>query len=455
MTQVDKKSSKNYQRIVFHSILTFIGQQAMQVTDLLFCRNLGSVASATVGTSATFIAWFMIVGLGLVSSLEYFIPHSLGAQNEKKAHSYFYAGLATAMILSTVSMLGLLGLSHLVSFFGVNAEIQSSVQLFCSITAPSYFAIFMVPALRVELQARGHSHDSTYAFVFANLLNIFLNWVLVLGHLGAPAMGIRGSAYANVLSRFALLFYLMFRVWRVRSGLKSSLKISEVPYVKYMKNLLKMGLPTSLHMLFEMGAFVFVSTLAARLKPSQNAAHSISLTIASFVFMIPLGLSSAASITMSEALGKKQPGMARHFAGITIKIGMANALFISTCMVLLRRALVSLYTIDEETIRIGSNLILITAIFQFGDAMQVILAGCLRGVGETRVQAKINGIGHWLIGIPLGIILGFFFKLEIVGLWIGLCVGLFAVAGGLFLRWRKTATALEAEGLALSTTLSS
>ncbi len=429
--------NKEYWNIVFHSVVSYLGQSLMQLVDLLFCKHLGSAASATVGTATSLFAWFLIVGIGLISSLEYFIPHSIGANDEKKAHSYFYTGILVACVIALASTVSLVLLAQLTPALGVNPEIIPNVQMFCNVTALSYFPVFLIQSLRVELQARGYPDDATYAFLFGNILNIFLNWALVLGHAGFPAMGIKGSAISNLLSRFGILIYLGMRVYWVRSKISHPLKPSKVQYGTYAMNILKMGLPTSLHMLFEMGAFVFVSTLAARLIAIQNAAHTIAISLASFAFMIPLGISSAAALTMSKALGEKDAPRAAALGRRSIKLGMIYALFGSAIFIFGRFYIVSLYTADAETLRIGCQLLFIVAIFQFGDAMQTIIAGCLRGFGETKIQAIMNAIGHWGIGIPLGIYFGFYRHLEIKGLWIGLCIGLFSVAFGLWTRWHK------------------
>jgi len=428
---------KDYWNIVFHSVVTFLGQSLMPVVDLLFCRDLGSTASATVGTATALYAWFMIVGIGLVSSLEYFIPHAIGAKEERKAHAYYYTGIVIAVAVSIFSVVALMALVQGLEAVGINPDLRIPVRSFCEVIAASYLPVFLVPLLRVELQARGHPHDSTYAFAFANLFNILLNWMLVLGHAGFPAYGLVGSAWSNLLSRYALLAYLLFRVWRVRSKLEVRISAKTIEWKARTREILHMGMPTSLHLLFEVGAFALVGTLAARLPSAQNAAHAISISIASFVFMIPLGLSSAAALTMSRANGANAPLVAYRLGRKTLRLGLVYAVVGSVLIVLLRAPLMRIYTSDPETARIGGVLLLVTAIFQFGDSTQAILAGCIRGFGQTTIQAKINAVGHWMIGLPLGILLGFHFHHGIIGLWIGLCVGLFSVAGGLLAYWRR------------------
>ncbi len=437
--EVNQNQAPKYWDVVFHSVITFLGQSLMQVVDLIFCRDLGSLASATVGTATSFLAWFIILGMGLVSSLEYLIPHSLGAKNEKKAHEYFYAGLFVIALVSMVSTAGLILVAKLSPLYGMNPEIVAPVQQFCNIVSLSYLPVFLVPLFRIELQARGYPNVTTEALLYGNILNVFLNWVLVLGHLGCPALGLMGSAYANVLSRFAIFFYLFYRLYRARRGYAIQMKTRDIPIKTRAIEILKMGAPSSLHMMFEVGAFIFVGALASRLSSHENAAHAIAISIASFVFMIPAGMSSAAATTMSRALGERKRELSITLGRNTILLGLGYASLGSLIFLLARYPIVHAYTSDPDTLRMGAKLILIAAIFQFGDAMQVILAGCLRGLGETRVQATMNAIGHWLIGIPVGVVLAFHLHQGIVGLWIGLCIGLFTVAGLLYSRYQKLA----------------
>ena len=435
--ETEASLKKTYWNTVIHSVVTFMGQSMMQIVDLFFCGTLGSLASATVGTSCSLYAWFMIIGIGLVLSLEYWIPHSLGEKNEVKAHSFFYAGVVVALIVSAFSMIGFWFVAQHTGTLGVNPAIQSSVGSFGSIIALSYFPVFLIPTLRVELQARGYPHDTTYAFIVGNILNVFLNWALIHGHWGLPAFGLNGCAWANLLSRFGILFYLLIRVKKVRSALSIPVHWKTISYSHFITKILHMGLPTSFHMLFEMGAFILVGMLAAHLSPSQNAAHTITITLASFMFMIPLGMGSAAALTLSKLNGEKRRPLAVHYGKYTIRLGLLYASVGSFLLILFREPIFRIYSNDPETIRIGTSLLFIAALFQLGDTSQVILAGCLRGFGKTKIQAVINAIGHWVIGLPLGLLLGQYFHMQIRGYWIGLSTGLFSVALGLYYFWTK------------------
>ena len=424
----NRSGDPGYWPTLIHSAVSFLGQSLMQLVDLLFCRDLGSVASATVGTASTFFAWFMVIGIGIWLSLEFLIPHALGAKEEKKAGEYFRAGVALALLVALLSMVAMDLLTRSGSFYGMNPEIAGPVEHFSRILSLSFFPTFLIPVLRVQLQARGRPHDTTWAFAFGNLLNLFLNWALIFGHAGFPALGVTGSACSTLFSRLGVLAFLLFRLHQSRGHGPPLPAFSEVKWKLRLKTILRMGLPTSLQMLFEIGAFVFVSTMASRFATHDAAAHMIVITIASFTFMLPAGMGSAAALTMSHKLGARLPRDSVKLGDLTLLLGAAYGLLTSLTLLAFRRELIGCFTHDAKVLEVGASLLLIAAVFQIGDTLQVILSGCIRGFGETKIQAHANGIGHMAIGLPVGIYLGFVRNQGIHGLWIGLCAGLFSVA---------------------------
>ncbi len=431
------KKTPGYWPILITSATSYLGQSFMQVVDLFFCRDLGSTASATVGTSSTFFAWFMILGTAISSSLEYLIPHALGAKEEKKAGEYFFSGTALVLGISLISMAGMVLLARMGSLYGMNPEIATSVEGFSSILALSLFPTFMIPLVRIELQSRGFPNDTLYAFLIGNVLNAFLNWSLIYGHAGFPALGVNGSAWSTALSRTGILLFLLYRLFASQKRSHPFPPLHEVRWKLRIKTILRMGLPSAFHLLFEIGAFILVSLLASRLSTAETAAHAIAITIASLIFMLPAGMSSAAALTMGRKMGENLPREGTALGDRTLLVGFGYATLSSAMLLFFRHELIGFFTNDPGAASVTTSLLFITAIFQFGDVFQAILSGCIRGFGETTMQAKANGIGHWFFGIPAGLYFCFYRNLGVQGLWGGLCIGLFVVALILAVRYRN------------------
>ena len=277
-------------------------------------------------------------------------------------------------------------------------------------------------------------------------VNVFLNWVLIFGNLGAPELGVRGAAIASVsvqVLQLVLLvgyaawlpaarkYHLFQRFWRVDKA--------------ELKAVFLLGLPIGLTMVAEGGLFVASNVMMGWIGTVPLAAHGIALQLASITFMVHLGMSNAATIRVGQAKGRGDARWMRD-AGVTVMaVSLAVALLAVTVFVLFPGQLVGLYLDagDPETpalVAIATGLMFYAALFQLTDAMQVIGLGMLRGVQDTRVPMIIAAISYWLIGMPVAYGLAFVAGIGPAGLWLGLVSGL-TVAAALLMRrfWRGLA----------------
>jgi MATE family multidrug resistance protein len=209
-----------------------------------------------------------------------------------------------------------------------------------------------------------------------------------------------------------------------------------------MRHFWRVGLPSALQTTFEVGVFAFSTTLAGRLEPSLLAAHQVVLNIASVAFMVPYGLGSATAILVGRAIGEKNPRLAvqQGRRGIALGVGFMSGTAI--LFSLLPAPIVAIYTNQTSVISASLGIIWIAAVFQLSDGAQAVATGALRGASDTHSSAIANLLGHWGLGLPLGIYLCFFAGRSLAGLWIGLAVGLTAVAVGLLVAWRRREFAL-------------
>ena len=278
----------------------------------------------------------------------------------------------------------------------------------------------------------------------ANVINVAANWVLIYGRLGAPALGVDGAGWATCISRgyMALVLLAVIVHHDARHGRRLAY-ISHTIDLGRMQCLFRLGLPAALQVTLEVGVFSAATALAGKLAPVALAAHQITLNMASFTFMVPLGMSSAAAVRVGHAVGRRDPGGASRAGWTAVVLGTVFMAGAAAAFLLLPRPLLRLFTMDETVIGIGVSLLFVAAIFQMFDGLQGVLTGVLRGVGDTRTPMLWNLAGHWCFGLPFGYTLCFVWGVGVIGLWIGLSAGLIVVAVILLVVWTRRVRALH------------
>ena len=273
----------------------------------------------------------------------------------------------------------------------------------------SLLPLLVFTAMRRYLQALGLVRPIMATVISANLVNAFACWVLVFGHLGAPALGPAGVGMGD--ERLAPLHgRLPRRVHRrPRSGAirPASARLSLAPAWDHLRTLARLGLPAALQMLAEVGVFSVVTTLAARFDPAVLAAHQIALNSAAFTFMVPLGISSAAAVRVGQALGRGDLEGARRAGWTAFAVTIAFMSTTALAFLLVPETILRVFTSDTGVLASGVALLFIAAVFQLFDGTQVVLTGVLRGTGDTRTPMLANLVGYWVLGLPIGWLLCF------------------------------------------------
>jgi MATE family multidrug resistance protein len=276
------------------------------------------------------------------------------------------------------------------------------------------------------------------ALATANVLNAFVNWVLIFGHLGAPAMGVRGSAWATVSARAVMCAWLLVVIVRRERGRRPGL--FETPLrieAARMRRLVTLGLPAASQVTLEVGVFAAASALAARLPPAALAAHQIAINVASFTFMVPLGVASAGAVRVGQAVGRSDAAGAARAGWTALLFGTLFMACAASVFLLIPRALIGAFSEDVSVLQIGTSLLFVAAIFQLFDGLQGVATGVLRGLGDTRTPMLWNLAAHWFLGVPLGYTLCFTAGLGVVGLWWGLSLGLIICGVALVVVWSR------------------
>jgi MATE family multidrug resistance protein len=273
--------------------------------------------------------------------------------------------------------------------------------------------------------------------LLGNASNIFLNWILIYGRLGFPAMGAVGSAWSTTISRWAMTLVLGATAWPVLREIwrRPDRELLDLrPYL----HMLRIGIPIGVQIALEVWVFMTAGLLVGTMGSTSLSGHQIALNLASLSFMVPLGIGAAAATRVGNAIGRRDRDAARRSAIVSLALG-ALVMTISACVfAVFPRTLARIYSHDPEVIEAAAALLPIAAIFQVFDGTQAVGCGVLRGAGDTRAAAVINLLGYWVIALPIGAWLAFAFDLRARGLWWGLTSGLCLVAIALVIRIQRT-----------------
>ena len=285
--------------------------------------------------------------------------------------------------------------------------------------------IMSIICFRNYSEAQDAPWPAFWTGLIAVFLNIFLNWVLIYGNLGAPRLELDGAGIATVISRIVNL--LMLIVWlRLDRRFVESWPVrwlATVP-LNALKNMLKLGLPVGLQLLMEVGAFSSATLFMGLLGVTEMAAHQVAITCAATTFMVPLGISLAVAIRVGHVIGGGEPHRARRVGYSALGFTLILSSLFTTIFILFNQPLAFLFTDDHATGMMAAGLLVVAGFFQLFDGSQVLAIGSLRGCKDVNVPTWIIFCSYWLVGIPFGVVMAFPLEVGARGIWIGLAVAL-------------------------------
>jgi MATE family multidrug resistance protein len=425
-------------RVAIPVVLAELGWMAMGVVDTIMVGALGPQAIAASGVSNSLQMSLAIFGMGLLLGLDTLVAHAFGARRIDECNRWFWHGLALASMVAPLLVATSWGMLQLVPAMGFHPEVGPLVESYFGVLLWSGAPLVFYAAFRRYLQAIHAATPVMVALVTANLINAFGNWAFIHGHLGAPQMGLVGSAVATLVARIYLAGVLLIAVLYYNARRNSGL-LAGSPTIERTRvwQLVHLGFPAASTVALEVGVFAASTALAGKLAPVAAASHQIALNIASVAFMVPLGLASAGAVRVGHAVGALDRRRAAAAGWTAIFLGIVFMTIAASAFLLIPRTLIGLFTRDEAVLALGSSLLLVAAVFQLFDGVQGVTTGVLRGVADTRTPMMTNLAAHWMFGLPVGYALCFVFGFGVIGLWIGLSTGLIIAGAVLLYAWHR------------------
>lgn len=418
----------------------FVGQMMLSLADTIMVGRVGTVPLAAAALGHNISHLFLVSALGVSSAVAVLTSHAYGARNHRAAGEVLRHGMVLCFVLSLASaVLLVLGRDHL-TLLGQPEEVVIAASPYILLVAWSIMPALLSHVVKQFSEALAHPWKPMLILTGAVFLNIFLNWILIYGNLGAPAMGVTGAGLATLISR-ALAFAGMLVLLGVDPDLKKWLPthwLGRLRLAEFRKQF-DLGFPVGLQHLVEVGAFAFAGLMTGWLSAEAMAAHQIAITCAATTFIFALGWGMAVSIRVGHAWGAGDLVSVRR-VGFS---GLATTLVLMTGFALVylvgRHLIAGAFSPSQEVVALAAAMLLIAAMFQVFDGLQVVAMLSLRGMSDVRVPAVIAIASYWVLSIPVGYLLGFLLGWGALGIWVGLAVGLALAAALLCWRFHRIA----------------
>jgi MATE family, multidrug efflux pump len=422
-------------RLAVSVVVIQVGMMAMGVVDTIMVGHISAQALAAVALGNLYFFGLAVFAMGTLMVLDPVVAQAVGARDRPAIARAVQRGVLLAGLLTGPTVVLLTLAAPVFALARQPAEVVPLAAAYAVRTAPGTLPFLLFIVFRQSLQSMGRTAPIVAAILGANLANGALNWAFIFGHFGFPAMGVVGSAWATSISRGLLILTLWLAARRQLNPLLFPLR-REIWQLEPLGRMLRLGLPIGAQHVLEFGAFAFVALMMGWIGTREMAGHQIAINLAALTFMVPLGVGDAASVLVGQAVGRGDVPGTRSAARAALACGVVFMTLTGAIFLTLPGPLAGLYTRDLDVIAVAVVLIRIAGVFQVLDGLQVVAAGILRGLGDTRAPMLICLLGYWLLGIPLSAYLAFVVRLGPTGLWWGLVLGLGVVATLLLLRLR-------------------
>jgi MATE family multidrug resistance protein len=424
--------------LAYPVMLSQLGQVAVGMADSMMVGRLGALQLAASSLANSIFFVILMFGIGISMGLTPLVSKSFGKGKTHQISRLFSNSLlinfSTSLVLFGIVLL----FSQNLSILNQPKEVEVLALPFLLIITASLLPLMVFQTFKQLVEGLSQTKQAMFITITANLVNVFLNWLLIWGNLGFPELGFLGAAWATLISRILMMLLMGTYVLYSKRYKDFSLRILGFkPKWTLCKRILKIGIPTGFQFIFEVSAFSAAAIMMGWIGVNALAGHQIALNLASISYMMATGLATAGMIRVSHYIGKEDFKGMRE-AGMVAFGMVATFMFVCALLFFLFRFLLpTLYIDDPQVISLAASLLVLAGLFQLSDGIQVVGLGVLRGLEDVKVPTIVTFLAYWGLGLPLGYLLAFKLGFAEKGIWIGLLIGLTLTAGMLLYRFNR------------------
>ena len=414
-----------------------LGHIMLGVVDSFMVGKLGAepLAAASLANGLFFL--ILVIGIGMSVAITALVAIAKGENDFEQCGIIVRQALLINIVFSIILTVLTYIAAQLVFYFNQQPEVATLTNSYLEILSISIIPFMLFQTYRQFNEGLSYTKPPMYIAILANFINIFGNWIFIYGNLGMPALGLDGAGYATLATRiFMGLAMMLFTIKSIKfKQYDPTLKFKKID-LEIIKKLVNLGFPTGLMYSMEVGAFAITAIIIGWFGSIELAAHQIAINLASISYMVVLGISAASTIRVGNFYGQKKISEVKLAGFSALFLGLLFMSFTGLLFITLNNYLPTLYINDPKVIKVASSLLIIAALFQLSDGAQAVGIGILRGLTDAKIPMFITFIAYWIVGIPVGLLLGFYFHLEVIGVWLGLLVGLSIAAVSFLIRFK-------------------
>ena len=446
LSQYTKEFSYNI-KLAYPVILGMLGHTLISIVDNMMVGNLGSTELAAVSLGGSFVFIGMSLGIGFSTAITPLVSMADAEKDDNKLRSVFHHGLFSCVILGIFIFTLIVFAKPIMYLMHQPKEVIDLASPYIDWVAFSLIPVIIFQGYKQFADGLSRTKYSMYAIFMANIVHIIINYMLIYGLWIFPKLGIIGAALGTVISRILMVVFMHF-IMKNNAQLNPYFKNFSFREIKksMLNKIASLGIPSAMQMLFEVALFTAAIWLCGSIGKTTQAANQIALTLATTTFMFAMGLSVTATIRVGNNKGlmdyKNLIIVARSVFLLAIILETIFGLLFVILHNFLPHLFLNMENVNQvienkEVIIIASKLLLVAAVFQISDGIQVVVLGALRGLQDVKVPMYITFFAYWVVGFPISFYLGKYTELKAVGVWIGLLAGLSTAALFLYLRFHK------------------
>ena len=420
-------------------VISQLGHTLVQTADSIIVGHFaGTISLAAVSLVNSIFVMAMVIGMGI----SYGITPLIAQHNGRHEHDECGQLLSNSLLINSITGVVLFvlisfGTMHLIGHLDQSSEVVRQARPYLFLIGTSLIPLLIFNTFKQFAEGLGFTKQAMLISIWGNALNICLGIIFVKGMFGISPMGIKGVGYSTLIDRCTMATVMGIYVFRSKNFRKylKNFAVRNIDRLRTLK-ILKIGAPVALQYTFEVSAFSGAAILIGTISPIAQAAHQVAISLASLTYMAASGISAAAAIKSGNFFGAKKHQELRLSAISNYHIAIVFMSLAAVIFTFGNHLLPWIYTSDNRVITIAAQLLIIAAFFQLFDGTQVVGLGVLRGMGDVNIPTFITFIAYWIIGLPVGYLLGIKFNMGASGVWYGLVLGLLTASILLFIRFQ-------------------